>query len=117
MNKLIIGGALALTVRAASAAEILNNGFNMLPHCRAFANNVASDYPLLQGYCEGIVFGVGVMLDRPGSSICAEIPSAVSIRQLVLVVVRYIEARPNRMHEGFVILARDALINAWPCRK
>jgi hypothetical protein len=117
VRKVFIGSALALTASTA-CADIVPNGFNMLPRCRAFVNNVASDSPLVQGFCEGVVFGVGVMLEQPRlPNRCVDIPSDVSYRQLVLVVVRYIEARPNRMHEAFVILARDALIDAWPCRR
>jgi hypothetical protein len=33
----------------------------------------------------------------------------------MLVFIRYIEARPQRMRERFLILAREALREAWPC--
>jgi hypothetical protein len=35
--------------------------------------------------------------------------------QAVAVVVKYIEARPERMHESFGKLALLALVTAWPC--
>jgi Rap1a immunity proteins len=35
-------------------------------------------------------------------------------RQLVRVVVRYLEARPQRLHEPFAEFALDALFDAWP---
>jgi hypothetical protein len=37
--------------------------------------------------------------------------------QFASVVVPYIEARPQGMHKAFLLHARDALRDAWPCRK
>src|SRR6266550_2415689 len=47
---------------------------------------------------------------------CADIPRDVTYEQMVRVVIRYIEARPNRMHEPFRSLALEAIVGAWPCR-
>ena len=47
---------------------------------------------------------------------CADIPKGVTNDQSVQVVIRYIEARPNRMHEPFRILALEGIVDAWPCR-
>jgi Rap1a immunity proteins len=33
------------------------------------------------------------------------------------VVIKYIEARPERMHEQFGKLALEALTAAWPCKR
>jgi Rap1a immunity proteins len=35
----------------------------------------------------------------------------------VAVVIKYIEARPERMHEPFADLALEALKAAWPCNR
>lgn len=40
----------------------------------------------------------------------------VTVNQQVRVVVAYIDARPNRLHEDFRILALEALKDAWPCK-
>jgi hypothetical protein len=37
--------------------------------------------------------------------------------QAVAVVIKYIEARPERMHEPFGMLALEALTAAWPCKR
>ncbi len=50
-----------------------------------------------------------------GSVMC--IPNNVVTVQAVRVMVRYMEARPQKMHEPFVVLALEALQDAWPCRK
>jgi len=41
----------------------------------------------------------------------------VTTVQSVAVVVKYIEARPERMHELFGVLALEALTAAWPCKR
>jgi hypothetical protein len=40
----------------------------------------------------------------------------VTFPQAARVIVRYIEARPQRMHESFVSLVIEALHDAWPCK-
>jgi hypothetical protein len=45
------------------------------------------------------------------------VPDGVTNRQGVAVVVKYIEARPERMHERFSVLAIEALTAAWPCKR
>ena len=47
---------------------------------------------------------------------CADIPRGVNYEQSVRVVIRYIEMRPQTMHESFNALALEALRAAWPCR-
>jgi len=39
----------------------------------------------------------------------------VSTPQIVRVVVRYIDARPERQHQSFTLLAMEAVRAAWPC--
>ncbi len=43
------------------------------------------------------------------------VPSRSTQGQAVRVVMRYIEARPERQHESFVLLALEAFRAAWPC--
>jgi hypothetical protein len=65
--------------------------------------------------CAGKVDGlfyVGRMLP-PEYGSCA--PEGVNNKQMVRVVVAYIERRPQRMHENFNRLALEALHEAWPC--
>jgi hypothetical protein len=66
-----------------------------------------------------MVMGVAFMLKSPRRvvGLCADIPAMVTNLQNVRVVDRYIEARPNRMHETFLTVAADALMDAWPCKK
>jgi Rap1a immunity proteins len=61
------------------------------------------------GFIEGLGYGVG------GKDFC--LPKGVTTGQSMAVVVKYIEARPQRMNESFGKLAREALIAAWPCKR
>ncbi len=63
-------------------------------------------------FCLGVFHGMTVVT---GSVMC--IPNNVVTVQAVRVMVRYMEARPQKMHEPFVVLALEALQDAWPCRK
>jgi hypothetical protein len=42
-------------------------------------------------------------------------PHGFTVEQAMRIVVKYIDARPERMHEMFFILADEALSEAWPC--
>jgi hypothetical protein len=87
----------------------------ILPFCKNFNEKNSRDFG--KGYCAGAVAGMmlvaGGSVGRPW---CAAIPDEVTVSQTVRVVVRYIEARPNRMHESFTKLALEALVEAWPCQ-
>jgi hypothetical protein len=70
--------------------------------CKAFAEGRANTQPQLYGmqsFCSGVVHGL-----------VASTPS-----QLARVVVQYVEAAPERMHEDFRQLTLEAFHNAWPC--
>lgn len=110
MRAIICAGVLALaTASAGTRAEEDRHSANFwLPYCKSFVASNNKE-PLAQGICAGIIEGLGF-------ASCAQIPDAVTRDQAVRVVVRYIEARPQRMHESFLPLAREALIAAWPCK-
>ena len=64
---------------------------------------------LCLAYIQGLLYAGG------GNHFCQ--PNGAITGQAVAVVVKYIEARPERMHERFGILALDALQAAWPCKR
>jgi hypothetical protein len=108
--KSIIGAAM-LAVFGAAEQDFSANRW--LPYCKSFITpvrapdaNLGSSYP---SYCAGEVEGLAF-------ASCARVPPDVTASQAVRVVVRYIEQRPQRMHESFLKLAPAALINARPCR-
>jgi len=120
MRKAIIGGALALTITTALAQtnvwEDYASASFMLPGCKAALTDQANG-PFLAGMCLGYIKAIGMFTATPrGSRLCTDIPG-VTYEQMVRVVVRYIEAHPQRMDEPFIWLATEALIDAWPCPK
>lgn len=78
--------------------------------CRAFIERSTAE-PYAQGMCAGKVMAVAGL----ATGICY--PSEVTVGQMIRVVARYIDERPARLHENFLILAREALRQAWPCRR
>jgi hypothetical protein len=119
-----------------AAGEDRDSANHMLPACKRFGTG-SNEPPFWgafdQGECIGTVktvaFLAGTMnlsvlaLSGEGQVIalkrnwsCADIPDGVTVGQELRVVIRYIEARPNRMHEPFRSLALEALLDAWPCR-
>jgi hypothetical protein len=86
--------------------------------CKAFAEGRATNAQLVNaaGFCSGVVHGlayVGNVLP-PEYEFCA--PPTSTARQLARVVINYIEARPQRMHEDFRMLTLEAFHYAWPCK-
>jgi hypothetical protein len=124
--------ALVLTITAAPAAEEDMNSANFIvPGCRAFMDQKPQDDLLRQGLCTGIVRGIAAMgtfmnfsldlhplpeNDYRRRGLCMDAPDEITLGQELRVVVAYIEARPERMHESFEWLALQALRTAWPCR-
>jgi hypothetical protein len=78
--------------------------------CRDFIAR-STNNPYAQGLCAGKVEAVAVF----ATGICA--PSEATTGQMIRVVARYIDERPARLHENFLVLAREALRDAWPCRR
>jgi hypothetical protein len=113
MEAILSGAVMALTITTAWAAEgdlSALSANNWLPLCKGYLAGGDNKRDLMsQGYCAGAVYGIAF-------EGCARVPNDVTLEQMVRVVVRYVEARPQRMHEPFVLLAHEALIDAWPCK-
>jgi hypothetical protein len=121
MRTAIVCGALALAVTTAVAQTAVVEDYNsanlMLPGCKT-ALTAQVDRSFLAGMCVGYVRAIAVFTATPRDSVlCTDPPAGVTPEQMIGVVVRYVEARPQRMHEPFMWLATDALLDAWPCRK
>jgi hypothetical protein len=119
VRRMIIGSALALTISTASARQDTHPANVVLPGCKSLiataeargsANGLADAYDV--DFCAGMIHVIGLTI---GSAAC--VPSNVTVKQVAQVIVRYVEARPQRMHEPVVRLAFEALHDAWPCRR
>ena len=73
-----------------------------------------------RGRCEGqiemlyILALLGPRYLGEASRFCP--PDGASVDQVKRVVIKYIEERPERLHEPFFVLALESLRKAWPCR-
>jgi hypothetical protein len=68
-----------------------------------------------EGLCEGHCVGAISGIREAAEDIC--VPDGADFGQAVLVVVKYIDERPQRWHERFPKLAYVALKAAWPCKQ
>jgi hypothetical protein len=107
---------MASTGATGAHSETDTNSANLImPACEGFLAH--NDHDLLsayrQGICAGEVQGVWATANAVGR-VCS--PPQATVGQAVLVVMRFINARPARMHEPFSLLALEALTTAWPCK-
>jgi hypothetical protein len=107
----ILAALLGATAHAGPQAvpRAYQGGF-YLEGCKDFLTG-KSDF--LSGRCVGAVeviddLGSGTKLFCP--------PEGINNLERVRVIVTYIEARPERMKDGFGLLANEAMAKAWPCK-
>ncbi len=65
------------------------------------------------GFCMGTISGLSYV----GKSYDICMPTGMTSQQATDVVVQYIDKRPERMNENFMLLAVEALQTAWPCQR
>jgi hypothetical protein len=95
-----------------AAAQDARSANYWLPHCKEFS---VAKYSALSFSCAGQVLALmqtGPLL-RPTFAFC--VPSGVTGEQATQVVVRILEAEPEKLQESFVGLAMGALRQTWPC--
>jgi hypothetical protein len=117
----------ALIVAAATTAEAQDtqSADTIIRGCRSLVSDSTIDDPtdsFLAGICAGTIDGLAYeasMLKLSSASaphaevFC--IPKEIKINQQIR-TLSTIDARPERMHEHFALLALLALIEAWPCQ-
>jgi hypothetical protein len=120
MRAAVVAAFIALSVTAAGAQqqEVASAGA-VLPGCKYHVALADGQNPELTvqmafaaGYCAAVleVLAASSALD-PVMCPDADMDKPAAMR----VSIRYIEARPQRMRERFLVLAREALRQAWPC--
>src|SRR5262245_24460595 len=112
-----LAALIALSTSAASADENPYSANSMLPACMAVlaissGNPAAGIDPVEMGRCIGMIEGVALLANY--GVFCP--PAGATIKQRIQVIIAYIEARPQRMHEDFGVLAVEAMQKAWPCK-
>jgi len=112
---LLVAPALWATPVQSETADFSANRF--MPGCRepvrVPTRNFEETYDagFVNGRCVGFVTGIAFA----SPSICP--PPEATVSQLVRVVVKYVDERPQRAHESFSLLTQEALVSAWPCKR
>jgi len=105
-NAAVLSMGLFLTCGEVFAEDLSAN--SKIGGCHNYISGSKDDL-LLQGYCAGAVQA----LVEFAAGACA--PKGATNIQGVQIVVKYIDARPARLHENFNKLAAEALRQGWPC--
>src|SRR5438132_11719259 len=120
MQAVVLGIAIGLTAGTLALAQEDKDSANyMLPYCRAAVNDETVTRPAdaaMQGMCVGTIDAIGFMMSEfpPEEKEKSSCPSSkVKLEQIVRVVITYIEARPELMHENFKTLVIEAIHYAW----
>jgi hypothetical protein len=111
----VIAAALALLGQQGPAVAQTRDVMSanaVVPGCRSFLANDNQNV-IAMGACSGVISTI-FYFSRTHFGVC--LPVGANRGQAISVVVRYIDQRPERMHERFEDLALEALQQAWPCR-
>jgi hypothetical protein len=106
-----------------SRAEDLVSGNDFLPACKAELNGPADSTAHVTahvhdaGICNGVIKGLMTVADVLPPSLRFCIPDGMTIGPAIGVTVAYLEAKPERRNESFVLLALEAFAQAWPCKR
>ena len=109
MKRFLFIAALFAATPATASVDTANY---LLPFCRSEVSATPTRHYVgvfYRGACAGVV----MTLWSVGSEFCG--PRGVTYNQMLRVVVRWIEQRPERHHEPFARLALQAMQAAWPC--
>jgi hypothetical protein len=126
MKAIMTATLLALAVTTAGAEEGMNSVNDMLPYCKLTYEQATKrgTFTTAQwGRCMGLIEGASILLtmrkdgivETTIDALCAEIPPGVKKEQAMRVVVRYADQHPNQIRRSLLLLAVDALHEAWPC--
>jgi hypothetical protein len=103
-----------LLLPARAPASEFDSANYLLPKCKLLLSDKSA------GTESGICMGVMLTFKSTGAFLANDVrvcvPEDATLRQMIRVVVKYIEERPEKMHVPFVALALLALRDAWPCR-
>jgi Rap1a immunity proteins len=109
---LIVAAFLAVASHHAHAGYGYENGNNLLMLCTDGTNLFSQGMCL--GYFQGVIDEVITVQAANNSGPC--VPTDVTGRQLVDVVLKYLREHPETRNQSAALLATLATIEAWPCK-
>jgi hypothetical protein len=116
MSKLLaiaaaLAGVFYSTADASSAVSRTYSADFYLSGCKDY---LAGKSDFFSGRCVGAVEVLDA-LNLDTKMFCP--PEAASTLQRVQAIVAYIEGHPQRKDEDFRLLANEAMVKTWPCKK
>jgi len=110
-----------------SSLAAVGDGATLLKLCQAeekieSANNASelADVLQCQAYVEGVFTGYSMvsnalnLREKGVESVC--VPEEVKLKQMILVVQKYLREYPEKLHRGVGELTMTALKEAFPCK-
>ena len=131
MNRLLMIIALFFVITATPVMAVKRSGSDLLVDCANLIETesletVSKDNLLGMGYCIGLIDGLVtfnyvyesvLQTEGNGNLVQMCLPQRISTRQSAVVIVKYLEDNPSRLHESGQALAAQALVNAYPCKQ
>lgn len=100
----------------AQATIFTQSGNYYLPGCQALVADGAKDEGLALDFRAGQCLGAVTVLQTWLKGVRATcMPPTATVRQIIRVVVKYMQDHPERLHEDVLNLAGPAIHKAWPC--
>lgn len=124
IRRILAASIAVLAIATATYAQPtgLNTGNDLLRMCRgavdpSVVSTSEAGYDAI--FCMGFVHGLEeahtlISSIQPGAKLFC-IPAGVTLNQLVRVIVKYLQDRPEDLHDRGVLLAVGALARAFPC--
>ena len=116
MGRLIAGFFIAALICAGSTwAQDLSSANATMPGCRNYVQNDGRPRSAQDAFDQGICLGIVKAIVVTDANMCP--PASAVLAQAMRVVTQYIDSRPARLHEDFIVLTIEALRTAWPCKR
>jgi hypothetical protein len=111
--------ALCLWSSLGDAADDMNSGSDFLPACKTELNGPADSLAHVHnaGICYGVIEALITVEDvlPPALRFC--VTDGTTTGKALRVAVAYLESKPDRRNESFVLLSLEAFAQAWPCKQ
>lgn len=101
--------------QAMAAQSNPDSGFVQLPQCKSYSDPKTPVRDQLGGsFCAGQLRALAYVSHALPSDLRSCVPDGAPNGQLVIVVIHYLEAHPERLNDDFMALALQAYREAWP---
>jgi hypothetical protein len=114
-----MGVCLFLLASSAALAESAFPSNSILEGCRTVSRGVAGrgEVNNMQwGACAGILHTLMVTSSHLQTNMRSCVPGEATIQQAAKVLVKYLDDRPETLHEPAVIAVIESFRAAWPCK-